>query len=510
MKRIHKQSFWAVVLTGLVLAGCSKSYLDINKDPNRVTDDNVTAEVIFPAAAEAVGASMVGARATGAGAKTPLQFAQDWIGYMAANGDFARDPTETTYNIDFTFGDVLFQRNYATLFNLYQTKVKALAGGDTALAGCAMVLSAKLFQDMVDLFGNIPYSNAFQAAGNVTRPSYDNAQDIYNALQLRLDSAISYFKLTPSKKFIASVDIVNKADLTKWIKFANTLKLRLLIRQSEVSGFNPSAEIAKIFGAGSPGTLVEGETVSVNPGYVNDVNKQSPFYANFGYTPTSPPVIATSSTNPNAYIVNILNSSDDPRATRLFTPVGSAPVGAAYGDEPGNIPPGNQLSYFGPGVLQSPTQDQWILTSFESLFLRAEAAAQGWTNEDAKALYERAVTESFVWLGVEDAANAAAEYMSSYDRADWANAGASRLSKVKFIAFQKYIANTFTDPQESYADQRRLNFLPPGYISLNPSKVSNTLPLRLLYPQSEYTTNAENVNKQGTIDPFKTKLFWEP
>ena len=81
---------------------------------------------------------------------------------MAANGSFAREYTETSYNIDFTFGDNSWQRDYALLFDLHQAKVKGLvAGGDTALAGAAMVLSAKLFQELVMHYGDIPYSPGF-------------------------------------------------------------------------------------------------------------------------------------------------------------------------------------------------------------------------------------------------------------------------------------------------------------------------------------------------------------
>ena len=150
------------------------------------------------------------------------------------------------------------------------------------------------------------------------------------------------------------------------------------------------------------------------------------------------------------------------------------------------------------------------MPSFESMFLYAEAVARGWIAGDAKAAYESAVTESFVWLGVPDAEAEAADYLANSDIAIW-NEGASVSVKIKQIVYQKYIALTGIDPLESYSDQRRLHFLPDnGYISANPAKVSNTLPLRLLYPQSEYTTNSSSVSAVGTIDPFNTKLFWEP
>lgn len=500
----------------VALAGCKKDFLDINQDPNRVTDDNVTAELIFPAAAEAVGATTVGARANGAGAKTSMQFAQDWVGYMAANGDFARDETETTYNIDFTFADNMFQTRYGLLFDLHQATVKGLANDDTAVAAASMILSAKMFQELVDMFGNIPYSQAFNVK-QTTRPAYDNAADIYHSLQLTLDTAIEYFGHAISSKFV-SADIVNHGDADLWIKLANTLKLRLLIRQTQVSGFDPSSEIAKIFGASSLGILEAGESVGVNPGYSNEQFKQSPFFANYGYTATG--AKATSSTNANEYIITILKANSDPRIERFFQPVGGNFVGCTYGDANINIPLGANASYFGPGLIGEPNVDgtftagaaqpQWIMPSYESLFFKAEAAARGWIGDDPATVYAAAVTESFVWLGVPDPENEATNYMSINASADYANSGGTPDAKAKFIAFQKYIANVGIDPLESWSDQRRLNFLPPGFMSVNPNSTKTTLPLRLAYPLSEYTTNGDNVNAQGQIDIYASKLFWEP
>ncbi len=504
---------------GIALMSCTKSYLDVNTDPNRVTDLNVTPELLFPAAAEEVGASMNGARASEAGAKTTLQFAFIWIGYMASNGDFARDPQETSYNLDFSFNNTLWTRRYDMLFDLHQTEVKGIQQGDTVLSGCAMVLEAKIWQEVVDLWGDVPYSQAFSISTTAT-PAYDKAQDIYKSLELRLDTAIKYLGQTASKLFTASVDIVNGADQNKWIKFANTLKLRLLIRQSQVPGFDPTADINKIFGAGGAGVLGAGESVSENPGYLNDLDKQNPFYANYGFTTTG--VVATTSENANIYMVNILLSTQDPRINYFFTPKGGAFVGDVYGDEPGNIPSGANSSYFGPGIVQSSSQNQWIMPAYESMFLYAEAAARGWVNAPADSAYKAAVTESFEWLYTnagltKDSADIdVATYFANNAGADYAsNAGSTPLSKAQFIAFQKYIANCCIDPLEAYADQRRLNFLPAtvggaSYISANPSKVSNSLPVRVLYPQSEYTTNNANVMKEGTINAFTSKLFWEP
>lgn len=504
MKQVINKNIglWALLVV-LVFAGCSKDYLDINNDPNRVTDENITPELIFTQAEEAVG----GRQGSG-----DWGFLDNWMGYFAPNGDFAPNQVEQTYKIDFSFGDALWQRHYNVLFDLYLAKNKALSsGGDTVLAGAAMVLSADLFQQLVDLYGNIPYSQAFQSS-TFPNPKYDAAQDVYNSLLASLDTAIEYLNHEVPNSFKIA-DIIAKGNNTLWKQFANTVRLRLLIRQSEVSGFNPAAEIAKIQSSG--GLLTD--DIAVNPGYSNDVNKQSPLYSNIGYDPSGNK--ASTSVNANAYIIDILSNTADPRLSRFFQSVNGNYVGNAYGGAPGTIVNGAGSSYFGPGLIgedpgsgDGATQDQFIYPLYEALFLKAEAIARGWMPGDKKIAYQDAVKASFVWLGVADAINAATAYLNDPDNtvANWDSvADAGLEEQVHFITFQKYIANCGIDPLESYSDERRLHFLPAGYISENPAAASS-LPLRLLYPQSEYTTNSVSVQEEGDIDPYSTKLFWEP
>lgn len=497
MKYLSKIIFPVLSAAAIAITGCQKNFLNINDDPNRVTESNITPELIFPQAAHATGARQ---------ASVNFRFINNWMGYWATSGSFAIDQIETTYNIDFPFGDPVWQNHYNVLFDLFQVKQKALAKGDSVLAGASMILSAKLFQELVDVFGDIPYSQAFNN-NQYTQPAYDKASDVYASLQNSLDIAIGYMQKTAKSSF-NSVDVALHGDQVKWIKFANTLKLRMLIRQSEITGFNPSAEITKIIANG--GVLHSGETVSVNPGYSNETNKQSPFYANYGLTPTG--ADANNFSRANAYFVSLLNSTNDPRLSRYFkTPTaGGSITGTAYGLAAGN-PDGAHSSNLGLGLAGSASQNQWILTSVESMFLEAEAIARGWMPGNAQTAYENAVRESFIWLGVPNAVAAANTYMAGNAIANWANAGATALSQAKFIAYQKYIALAGIDPLEAWSDLRRLNMIPnTGYISVNPGKIANTIPVRLLYPQSEYTTNAENVNAEGNINQFTSKIFWQP
>jgi hypothetical protein len=497
MKYLYKRVLFFFTIISIASVSCNKTkFLDVNDNPNSVTENNITPELIFPQAAHAVGVQLSGANFT---------FLNQWLGYWSVTGDFAIPQDQTTYNIDNTFTNNIWESYYDNLFDLHQVQVKAIAEGDTVLAGASMILSAKLWQELVDMFGDIPYSQTFQNS-QFQSPKYDKGQDIYNDLQKKLDTAISYMGQTERSTF-QTVDIVNHGNKTLWIKFANTLKLRLLIRQSEISGFNPVTETAKITANG--GVLHQGENINVNPGYSNTTNKQNPFYANYGLTPTG--VTANTFNTANDYFISLLKSTNDPRLERFFKPNSSGTfTGSVYGLAQGN-PPGAQTSNIGPGLAGSAEQDQWIMPAFESMFLEAEAIARGWLPGDAKTAYEAAVTESFVWLGVPDAVNEAANYLSNTTIANWSNAGSDPESQAKFIAYQKYIALAGVDPVEAWSDLRRLNMLPDnGYITVNPGKLSSTLPKRLPYPETEYTTNAGNVNSEGTINIFTSKIFWEP
>lgn len=507
-----------LISAGFIIAGsgCKKSYLDVNEDPNRVTDANVTAELIFPAAANAVG---------GLHARNASSFFNQWVGYGAPSGGFVPQQNLISYNIDYTFGDALFQAYYGTLFDLHLAETKALQGinaeTDTVLAGASIVLSVKLFQEVTDIYGDVPYTQAFDVATHIT-PTYDKSQDIYNSLLLRLDTAITYLKSTKKPAF-TNVDIINKGDLHLWIAFANTLRLRLLIRQSEVLPGIPTAEIAKIAaeGAGdvSKAILRAGQSISVNPGYLNDVSKQNPYYAAEGWTTTG--TQSDLATDANNYIVDILSSTNDPRLERFFFPGGFDPangfVGNTFGDDIGNLYLANQSSYYGPALVgelngsnvgQGFSKPQNIYPSYESLFLYAEAVARGWITGNAQMALNNAITESFVWTEVPDASNAAKAYIAANPTVTTVTSSTD--TAVKRIVYQKYIANTNIDPLESFLDINRLNFLSDdSYISIYSAKISNTLPLRLLYPQSEYTTNSANTPKEVIGDIFTKKLFWQ-
>jgi len=512
MKR-NKNIFLLLIAVLLTASSCNK-FLDVNDDPNRVTDKNVTPNLIFTQAENAVGYRQA----------ARFIFLNNWMGYWSRSGTFIVEQEETTYKISSTFPEANWNYTYNTLFDLYLTKTKALAVGDSVLAGSAMVLSAKLWQEMVDQFGNIPYTKAFDYTIN-PHPVYDDASAIYADLLVQLDAAIAYLNAVAPKSSFAKSDIIfarggNVEDAAiSWKKLANTIKLRLFLRQSEKSFVPSAAQMAKI--ATDGGFFGAGEDVSVNPGYSNSTDKQNPFYSLYGKTPSGAP--ATTNNKPNNYFVKTILGNTDPRLTRFFA---ATIAGTDYGALGGNHTDPNATivgSEIGPGLAGSPEQDQFLIPSFESLFFQAEATVRGWLpggDAGAQALFESAMKQSFRWLktsktptllsGDALADSLYSAYLSAVSTAKWANSGPTAAEKIIFIAYQKYIALCGIDPLESWSDMRRLGiFIPAGYLSWNAQRAAS-LPNVLTYPQSEVTTNKANVPERNTTTIFTEKLFWQP
>ncbi|MET0944736.1 MAG: SusD/RagB family nutrient-binding outer membrane lipoprotein, partial [Flavobacterium sp.] len=276
-----------------------------------------------------------------------------------------------------------------------------------------------------------------------------------------------------------------------WAKFANTLKLRILLRQSEIGVTDYSSV--------NNGIGFINETVYCNPGYINDTNKQNPLYAAFGKTVAGDPAANFGATRATDYVALKLNQSNDGRKLRIFAPVGTGTnvVGIAQNDQFG--PFSNTLSAVGPGILKSSSQSGIIMQKAESLLLQAEAVARGFIAGDAEVLYNAAVQASFDELG----AGSAASYLAN----DKAYPAAGTLDqKIEAIIYQKWVALMGTNGIENWIEFRRTGY--PD-IPVAPNASSSVAPVRLLYPSSEYATNPDNVPAQTSTDAFTSLVFWD-
>ncbi|HSC53984.1 MAG TPA: SusD/RagB family nutrient-binding outer membrane lipoprotein [Phnomibacter sp.] len=501
MKRIIYAFCTAAVLLGA--GACSKDFYDINENPNAPTEQSISADLIFPRALHATAARMVTSYGDYGG----------WVGYWTRSGTYGPSTEPESYNITNGFKAEEWSGWYDILTDYNTMEKKAAATGQTFYEGIAKIMKVVGFMYLVDQYNNVPYSKAFDLSGNIL-PAYDKGSDIYADLLKQVDAGRTLIAgaTMDANTNIAKADIMFAGDQVKWRKLANTIHLKLLLRLSQVSTFNPAPEIAKIKTDGS-GFIAAGQSANVQPGYAIDNGKQNPFWNSWKklYTGSE----ANQYWRANNYVLGKFRTNNDIRYQYFFsaaaTPLnGNTYYGYNYGEVIPNTDPkaANSSDVSGPGLARTATQAQWFLTSVESLFLQAEAIQRGWLTGDAQTAYANAVTESFVWLGVTNATATATAYLAqSLPIVNW-GAAVTPADKINLIIMQKYLALVGVNNFEAFTDYRRLGVPTDLPLSLAPSRGSNKVPVRLLYPQAEYNYNAVNAKAEGDISAQTSKVFW--
>lgn len=485
-----------ILFSGIIMlagTGCKKGFLDINTNPNTAT--NTTPELVLPSALEVTAARQING----------YTFISGWMGYWAISGSYALNTNDfTTYKQTTDFGDGLWRNIYDNLEDYNYIEQAGTAQNKPFYVAAAKIMKAYEYQQLVDMFNNVPYTNALQGTGQIL-PTYDKGQDIYDSIVANIDIAVGLMA-QPEAQASATSDILFGGDTQLWIQFANSLKLRILMRQSQMTDRASyiQSEIAKISG----GYLTQ--DAGVNPGYVQTDGKMNPFY---DFCFNSSGTYTQDFWRANQYAISFYKTNNDPRLTLVYGPTPSDPTvyQGNYLGQSNNAFVGSASSIFGPGVLKSFDQPAIIFSAAESYFLQAEAVIRGWITGDAGALYHAGVAASFAYLGVPDAETAAQTYTSQVGNAKvyWDDAQ-SFAYKLSLIIRQKWAAMNTVTPFEAWADYRRLHLPADVPISQSPYVDVPAIPLRIIYPTVEYTTNPENVAAEGTVNQHTDKIFWMP
>lgn len=483
-----------VVGIGMFAGGCKKTF-DINQNPNSVTLTSVTPNLVLAAQINTSASRNAGTYA----------FLNRWMGYWSASGSYSRNTVEMSYNITNDFGAGIWSGIYFTV-GQYKNLEKSAADLDWKYyQGISKIMQSMEMAILVDVYGNVPFTEAWDLSTYI-RPKYDNAEDVYKACFKQIDDGLALIKAADADPNIATQDILFGGDKTKWAKFANTLKLRMLIHCSKTTTFNTAAEISKIVAEGS-GFLGNGQGATVNPGFTAD--RGNPFYRTHLFLQNGNE--ADNYNRVNVYTLDQMTALADPRYKNLFREAKNLPAqwrGTVYGSNPIDDLNSDRTSGPGYGLAANESAKMWVMTSTEAMFLVAEATVRGWLAGDAKAAYRNAVTESFVTLGVPSAVTAASTYLDGTNaKVAWPDAGTLD-EKIAVTIWQKYYALCGIQPNETWTDVRRLDIVAPA-LSIAPERGSNQIPIRLLYPQNEYNFNAASVAAQGTVSQFTTKIFWD-
>lgn len=480
----------------LVLASCSDNYLDINTDPNNPLE--VSPDLLLPVAQNYSAFSQERNRGNNT---LGNMFMYNWSqsdGFSWYTDEFLYLVTPSFYqqNFDYVYANALKQ------YNSLSTLEGAENGNYQAIGN---IMKAYHFNILVDTYGDIPYSEALLRGGNPT-PVYDDAQVVYEDLIVQLSAAIALIDETSSNAdaLLPGLDDgIFGGDMDMWKKFANSIKLRMLVRQSDMSGRAAyiQTELAAIAAEGS-GYITD--DVEVNIGYNNGENQQNPKWAAFGKDVAGTVTNNNQATCATDYILAYLTNTNDPRLDRLYEKPATGHLGVMQGlqnyDETvygvdGLTP--EFVSNIGPGILKGANQGAVLYTAAESYFNQAEIDLKFNAGANAKTLYESGIQASFTYLG---AGSATAYFTQAKNLVNWNTS----TNKQQAIITQKWIAVNGIDAIQSWFDYNRTGY--PANLPISALATSADRPVRLAYPASEVTSNTLNLPAQPNV--FTAKIFW--
>jgi hypothetical protein len=485
METKMKRSLRAVVpalALALAAGACEGDLTDLNVDPNN--PPSVPASTLLPQAE----ASAVN-RALGSNFNLTMLglWSQSWakIQYIDEDWYELRSTTLDTHWREFYAGSLMDMQ-------------KIIEQGDSLnipnYVAIGTILQQWTFHIITDTWGDVPYSEALQGSAN-PRPKYDAQKDIYYGMLAKLTSASAM--LQPSGTSFGGEDEIYGGDPASWRRFSNSMRLRLAMRMSNVDPNKARTEFLAAMAA--PGGVFTSNAHNAALHYTGSVPSNNPIYSIFHEGGRYDQVISQT-------MVDSLKQLHDPR---LFVYADPAPNGCADGGDYCGYQNGTEtpedfdaLSPIGSAFRNDPTAPSVMMTYSEVLFLRAEAAARGWTGESAADLYAAGIRASMQQHGIAtDDINA---YLAQPEVA---------YQGLRSIYMQKWISLYGNGP-EQFASWRRqtVGGARVPYLTPSPGAQVQQVPLRVYYPASEQSTNAENwtaavaSNGGGTL--YDKPVWW--
>lgn len=511
----------AMALFLVVTSSCEDDFLDINEDPNNPAE--VSLQLLLPGTQAAM-ATNFGHSTLGLSQETSA-IVQQLVNFRIGTYNLI---TGTSYTNQWlgAFSNALS--------NNEQIITQATASGDLAYVGIAQLQKAFMYSVLVDLFGDLPYTEALQGVENLA-PRFEDDETIYNDLFRLIDEGIANLDQT-SLQQPGNDDLIYGGDLTKWRRFGNSLKLKLynqirLVRDvtPEVTALLASGELMQSgaddfefdYGAStaiSPDNRHPGYTVDYAQG--SRENQINPFFYNLMLSRNDPRIpyyfynqTEDESPQPTAdyqqgRFVSVRFGSIGPNASSnvadIQTLQGLYPVGGAFDNGEG----GEADATTGPGGVP-----QRMLTYFQTKYNEAELRLVLGLGGEREA-FEEAVRASFDKVNeVATVETNAAPPIPQAEIETYVTAALARFdaaaNKLEPIITEKYIAS-FGWGVDIYNDYRRT-----GFPVINDPETDNDpqtirtgpFPLRLPYYNNELTSNP-NAPRQPNI--ATERIFWDP
>ncbi|MFC5285114.1 SusD/RagB family nutrient-binding outer membrane lipoprotein [Pedobacter alpinus] len=358
--------------------------------------------------------------------------------------------------------------------------------------GPALVMKAYMTAALTDLYGDVPYSEALQGKSELFTPKYDKQEDIYqgeNGILKNLENAVVTMTAY-SGTTVLEGDIVYNGNLQNWIRFANSLRIKYLMR---ISGkVNVAAQLQAIYAAGN---------------YIG-ANANNAVFQFSATAPNNFRITTARIGDFSLYILSktaeeILKNNNDPRLNLFYRPTASNAANyTGLVNGPGTAVDVKNFSLTGIIFRENGANLKFnYMTAWETNFFLAEAAQKGLVSATAKTLYDLAVTQGF-------------EYWNTTMPATYLTVGSPAFfnplspDALKQIITQKWIPNNLNG-YEAWIEFRRTGF--PILKQVQASRNNGLYPVRMPYPQEEATLNATNYSTAAIAtnnNSINTKVWW--
>jgi hypothetical protein len=526
MKTIYKTRWilLAGILGLLVISSCTKEFQNYNTDPSKVTKQQAEGDFqyigsFFPDMEQNIFSTV----------DYIYQIQQNlnadiFSGYMMSPDD-GFGPNNTNYFMRSDWNAQAFDLGNQHIMNNWKQVKNYARPQDQHFVAIALILKVEAMHRITDLYGPIPYS---QYGTNNFFVPYDSQQAIYTRFFAELDTAVTtlsaYVKANPGVKPFKPYDLVYGGDYTEWLKFANTLRLRLAMRIVYADAQTAQAQAEKA--VADPNGLLSAATDDAYINMVNGVTYQNPLWNITN---------AYGDVSMSAAMKSIIEGYKDTRETAYFDI-------SAYDGKYEGIRQGQNITtpvYAGFSLLNvNATTPLRIFAASESYFLRAEGALRGWNmgGGTAQSFYEEGVALAFKEQSLAmppgyltDNTDVAAPYVDPTNSSNNVPAGSPYLNNITIawnagdtfehnlqrIITQKWIA-IYPDGQEAWSDFRRT-----GYPKLFPVVVNNSggsiitadFVKRIPFAADEDQNNpkgvATGVTALGGPDNGGTRLWWD-
>lgn len=481
-----KKFIISILVLSATFVGCS-SDLDINRDPDSLDPASAPLSAQLPAGITGIIGSEGASLAIIGG-----MWSQYWTQSNAANQYKQID----NYSISTSDYNFAWNGMFDALGDIRNVKRKALAEGNWNYYLIATTLEVQASQVLTDFYGSIPYKEASNAS--ILKPKFNTGEEVYTYMIEDLNDALSKTLSASKGEVPGNDDFIFRGNMANWTKFANTLKLKIYMRQTLSSrAAIASAGITQMIAAGTQFLNEDAGMIKNKDG--NPIFSDAPDQSNPLYEYNVRKLNVGTNLRMSTTLASFFDANLDTRKAKYYLAGNS-------------LNQGDYNSTAGAGTIavvsQSPITPAYLMTKEESLFLQAEAMERFNGGTGAKALYDAAVNANFTRYGLSGALFVAGPYAYPTGTTE---------QKIEAIIVQKWIAsfpgngfeaffekNRTGYPKTSAVYQDNVNYVPGQFVYAKNGTTSGLFPKRIAYPLSERNANP-NV---PALIPITTPVWW--